>query len=103
MISTNHMKEAFTLENSYKLVEEEFSTLSDDIKKLTSSDKLELQNIAHYHLDGQGKSLRPMAVMLMAKSCNYHHTYDDSILHPQRVIAMISEMIHTASLIHDDV
>ena len=28
------MKEAFTLNNSYKLVEEEFSTLSEDIKKV---------------------------------------------------------------------
>lgn len=102
-ISTNYMKEAFTLQNSYKLVEEEFSTLSEDIKELTSSNKTELQSIAHYHIDGQGKSLRPMVVILMAKCCNYHHTYDDSILYPQRVIAMISEMIHTASLIHDDV
>ncbi|GAB1606707.1 decaprenyl-diphosphate synthase subunit 1-like [Argonauta hians] len=90
-------------EDSYKLVEDEFLMLNDDIKKLIYSIHPDLQEIAHYHLDGRGKSLRPMTVMLMAKSCNFHHIGDPTLLHSQYVIAMISEMIHIASLIHDDV
>ncbi|XP_014774212.1 all trans-polyprenyl-diphosphate synthase PDSS1 isoform X3 [Octopus bimaculoides] len=90
-------------ENSYKLVEDEFLMLNNDIKKLIYTIHPDLQEIAHYHLDGRGKSLRPMTVMLMAKSCNFHHIGDSTILHSQYVIAMISEMIHIASLMHDDV
>ncbi|XP_014774210.1 all trans-polyprenyl-diphosphate synthase PDSS1 isoform X2 [Octopus bimaculoides] len=95
-----HMKQ---FENSYKLVEDEFLMLNNDIKKLIYTIHPDLQEIAHYHLDGRGKSLRPMTVMLMAKSCNFHHIGDSTILHSQYVIAMISEMIHIASLMHDDV
>jgi decaprenyl-diphosphate synthase subunit 1 len=64
----------------------------------------ELVEISSYYFDGQGKALRPMVVMLMSRAVNYHLQHDDRhILHDQRRIAMISEMIHTASLIHDDV
>jgi decaprenyl-diphosphate synthase subunit 1 len=43
-----------------------------------------------------------MAV-LMAAACNNHTTGSPSVHSSQCTIAMISEMIHTASLIHDDV
>ncbi|GFG31646.1 hypothetical protein Cfor_12543 [Coptotermes formosanus] len=59
----------------------------------------ELQTIATYYFDGQGKALRPMVGMLMARAINYHIGLSAS----QRQVAMISEMIHSASLIHDDV
>jgi len=32
----------------------------------------ELDTIASYYFDGQGKALRPMVTMLMAKAINYH-------------------------------
>lgn len=32
----------------------------------------ELDTIAKYYFDGQGKALRPMVAMLMARAINYH-------------------------------
>ncbi|KOX73069.1 Decaprenyl-diphosphate synthase subunit 1 [Melipona quadrifasciata] len=62
----------------------------------------ELQTIATYYFDGKGKALRPMVAILMARAINYHKERN-GLLASQRQVAMISEMIHNASLIHDDV
>jgi decaprenyl-diphosphate synthase subunit 1 len=32
----------------------------------------ELQPISTYYFDGQGKAIRPMITMLMARAINYH-------------------------------
>lgn len=37
----------------------------------------ELKTIATYYFDGQGKALRPMVAMLMAKAINYHMQIED--------------------------
>lgn len=63
----------------------------------------ELYEIATYYFDGQGKAIRPMVALLMARTVNYHLYKKDRLLTSQREVAMISEMIHTASLVHDDV
>nr|KAG5695051.1 hypothetical protein BaRGS_032544 [Batillaria attramentaria] len=63
----------------------------------------DLGTITRYYFDGTGKAFRPMVVLLMAKACNFHHQANDAILESQRKIAMITEMLHTATLIHDDV
>ncbi|TDG40236.1 hypothetical protein AWZ03_013347 [Drosophila navojoa] len=64
----------------------------------------ELDTIACYYFDGQGKALRPMVTMLMAKALNYHlNNESHQLVHKQRQIALFSEMVHSASLVHDDV
>ncbi|KAG2458301.1 AB1IP protein, partial [Polypterus senegalus] len=65
--------------------------------------KAELKCLCDYYFDGKGKALRPMIVVLMARACNFHSNKTRELLPGQRSIAMISEMIHTASLVHDDV
>ncbi|KAK2155396.1 hypothetical protein LSH36_241g02035 [Paralvinella palmiformis] len=90
----------------YKLVAEDLSTLCNDIKKELSPSPAELKLLSQYHFDGKGKAFRPMVVMLAAKACNIHyhqHPTNNALLASQRVVAFIAEMIHTASLIHDDV
>ncbi|KAJ8307465.1 hypothetical protein KUTeg_015549 [Tegillarca granosa] len=91
--------------NPFKLVEHDLATISDDIKKKLMSERLELRSMAQYLFDGQGKLFRPLVVLLMAQALNCHNSKCDngSLLSPQKEIAMIAEMIHTASLIHDDV
>ncbi|XP_070536035.1 all trans-polyprenyl-diphosphate synthase PDSS1-like isoform X2 [Ptychodera flava] len=89
--------------NPEKLTETELSHLCDDIKKELNSSKSNLGEISHYLFDGKGKAFRPMTVLLTAKACNYHCGRGSEVLSPQYRIAMISEMLHTASLIHDDV
>ncbi|KAK3586580.1 hypothetical protein CHS0354_027064 [Potamilus streckersoni] len=89
--------------NPYKLVETELANLYVEIKQEVITSKHELREIAEYYFDGKGKGFRPMLVMLASKALNFHKTEEEKLLNSQRRVAMIAEMIHTASLIHDDV
>ncbi|XP_061515482.1 all trans-polyprenyl-diphosphate synthase PDSS1 isoform X4 [Anopheles gambiae] len=90
----------------YILLEDELKYIFEDIRQEISraTNHQELNKIAVYYFDGQGKAFRPMVAILMAKALNYHmHNENSDVMNAQRQIAMISEMIHTASLVHDDV
>lgn len=50
------------------------------------------QHLKHY----QGKRLRPALMLLMAKACG-------RVVSPHHTLAAVVEMIHTATLVHDDV
>ncbi|XP_055399630.1 all trans-polyprenyl-diphosphate synthase PDSS1 isoform X6 [Bubalus kerabau] len=63
----------------------------------------ELREMSEYHFDGKGKAFRPIIVVLMARACNIHHNNSRNVQASQRAIALIAEMIHTASLVHDDI
>ncbi|KAK7480973.1 hypothetical protein BaRGS_00027788 [Batillaria attramentaria] len=103
--SSSHVESstAKTIQDPYHLVEKEMSTLCDSIRQELSINQGDLGTITRYYFDGTGKAFRPMVVLLMAKACNFHHQANDAILESQRKIAMITEMLHTATLIHDDV
>ena len=58
-----------------------------------------VQPIAAYYFDGQGKSIRPQIVLTLAKAVCGERSVSEEVMK----IAMIAEMIHTGSLIHDDV
>ncbi|KAG5325912.1 DPS1 synthase, partial [Acromyrmex heyeri] len=90
--------------NPYTLIEDDLKDIFVDIRtKLIKNTSLEeLQPISTYYFDGQGKAIRPMFTILMARAINYHKGKND-LLYSQRQIAMISEMIHNASLLHDDI
>jgi octaprenyl-diphosphate synthase len=77
--------------------------LRDDLREVDwvlreslSSDVALIRQVAEYIIAGGGKRLRPALVLLAAKACGYrgtqHHT-----------VAAVIEMIHTATLLHDDV
>uniref|UniRef100_A0A182JSE6 All trans-polyprenyl-diphosphate synthase PDSS1 n=1 Tax=Anopheles christyi TaxID=43041 RepID=A0A182JSE6_9DIPT len=85
----------------YVLLEEELKNIYEDIRQeiVLATNHPELGKIATYYFDGQGKAFRPMITLLMAKALKS----DSTITKGQRQVAMISEMIHTASLVHDDV
>ncbi|ESO87681.1 hypothetical protein LOTGIDRAFT_219858 [Lottia gigantea] len=88
----------------HRLVEEQISSLTLQIKQELQGASQELYKLVEYYFDGQGKLFRPMVVLLMSQACNQHHDFSQSLItEDQNKIAMISEMIHTASLIHDDV
>ncbi|CAG9133084.1 unnamed protein product [Plutella xylostella] len=85
-----------------KLIRSMRNRLQAELERNTNQS--ELNTIATYYFDGQGKALRPMVAILMARAINYHvYGENSAILPSQRQVAMISEMIHSASLIHDDV
>uniref|UniRef100_H2MCD3 Prenyl (decaprenyl) diphosphate synthase, subunit 1 n=1 Tax=Oryzias latipes TaxID=8090 RepID=H2MCD3_ORYLA len=86
------------LEDPFTLAQKDLTTLYDDIKKELFISRTELKSLCDYYFDGRGKAIRPIIVVLMARALNIHN-----LLPGQKAIAMITEMIHTASLVHDDV
>jgi len=60
------------------------------------SDVVLIRQVADYIIGGGGKRLRPALVLLAARACGYDgpHRY---------TLAAVIEMIHTATLLHDDV
>ena len=60
------------------------------------SDVALIRQVSEYIIGGGGKRLRPSLLLLAAQACGYegdrHHT-----------LAAVVEMIHTATLLHDDV
>lgn len=67
-----------------------------------SSNRVELLQISRYYFDGSGKSIRPLIICAMARIINREQN-QQTLLSAQRQIALIAEMIHVASLIHDDI
>jgi len=66
------------------------------LRESLASDVLLIRQVAEYIIAGGGKRLRPAVLLLAASACGYrggaHHT-----------LAAVLEMIHTATLLHDDV
>ncbi|XP_022063730.2 decaprenyl-diphosphate synthase subunit 1 [Acanthochromis polyacanthus] len=91
------------LKDPFTLAQRDLTSLYDDIKKELFVSKDELKFLCDYYFDGKGKAIRPMIVVLMARALNIHSNRSGDLLPGQRAIAMITEMIHTASLVHDDV
>ena len=65
-------------------------------ESLTSRSDL-LNKINNYLLDASGKKLRPLLALVTAKACS------GSINQKAVACAAVSELIHTATLLHDDV
>merc|ERR1719422_2969284 len=87
----------------------QLSGLMEDIHTELDSELVvssEMGNLAKYYFDGGGKSVRPCIAMCVGHMANTHQ--DEGAHHiekvdRQRSIAVVSEMIHTASLVHDDI
>nr|XP_003222159.2 PREDICTED: decaprenyl-diphosphate synthase subunit 1 [Anolis carolinensis] len=87
----------------FKLGRKDLKNLYEDIQKELRASTTDLREMCEYYFDGKGKAFRPMIVVLMARACNFHHKSSGEVQASQRSIALIAEMIHTASLVHDDV
>lgn len=86
------------------LVQNELAALTGNIESLLKSDSPVLEAAAAYFFQGQqGKHFRPSVVLLMAQATAAHAQQPAVANESQRRLAEISEMIHTASLLHDDV
>ena len=84
----------------FSLVADDISNLNNSVKKILASETTTaLGSIARYFFEhNTGKKMRPALVLLFARALNNGIIYP-----PQRRLAEITEMIHTASLLHDDV
>ena len=77
-------------------VEQEFAAVNQMIVDRLHSDVELVENIGHYIVEGGGKRLRPVVVLLSAMVCGYRGEQHITA-------AVIVEFIHTATLLHDDV
>lgn len=78
------------------LVEQDFQSVNSQILACLHSKAGIINDLGRYIVQAGGKRLRPLVVLLIARACGYsdkHHTD----------LATIVELIHTATLLHDDV
>ncbi|VAW52760.1 Octaprenyl diphosphate synthase, partial [hydrothermal vent metagenome] len=77
------------------LCQNDMQAVDKIIHQRLSSDVTLVNQLSHYIVNSGGKRLRPLLVLLSARSFNYagdkHH-----------LLAAIIEFIHTATLLHDD-
>jgi all-trans-nonaprenyl-diphosphate synthase len=80
-------------------VEADLALLTDNLKNLVGARHKILYAAAEHLFGAGGKRIRPAIVLLLARAT----LPDQSITSRHRRLAEITEMIHTASLVHDDV
>lgn len=78
-------------------VSEEMKVFEEKFKESMKSDVALLDKITHYIIKRKGKQMRPMFVFLTAKTIN-QEVKEESYL-----AASLIELLHTATLVHDDV
>ncbi|MEM9091337.1 MAG: solanesyl diphosphate synthase [Cyanobacteria bacterium P01_F01_bin.53] len=80
-------------------VEADLALLTDNLKNLVGARHKILYAAAEHLFGAGGKRIRPAIVLLLARAT----AVDQGITSRHRRLAEITEMIHTASLVHDDV
>ncbi len=84
------------LDSAISLVRTEMKNVDHIIRNRLKSDIALIDNMGAYITQSGGKRLRPLILLLSARCCGYqgnHHI----------LLSAIIEMIHTATLLHDDV
>jgi octaprenyl-diphosphate synthase len=78
------------------LLRDDLLAVDHVLRRALDSDVVLISQVAEYIIGGGGKKLRPALLLLTARAFDYggvhHHT-----------LAAVVEMIHTATLLHDDV
>jgi len=78
------------------LIETELKTFEGKFKEAVTSNTLLLDRVMRYVVKRKGKQLRPMFVFLAAKLCG-------NVNESTYRAASLVELLHTATLVHDDV
>lgn len=78
------------------LVDDDFRAVDATIQSELHSEVALINQLGHYIINGGGKRLRPLLLLLTARLCGCEHR--DYI-----ELAAVIEFIHTATLLHDDV
>ena len=85
-----------TLDFLNPVIGDDMAAVDRVLRESLRSDVVLIREVANHIIAGGGKRLRPALLLLAARACGYegrdHHT-----------LAAAIEMIHTATLLHDDV
>jgi octaprenyl-diphosphate synthase len=84
------------MEKAEQLLREELTALNPHLKRAIASDNEWVNKIMYYLVKRKGKQLRPILTLLCAKSCG---TINESSFRAANLV----EILHTATLVHDDV
>ena len=84
------------IEKLRALVAEDAAAVDKLIRARLYSDVVLINQLSHYIIAGGGKRLRPLLVLLSAKAAGYEGSKHIDV-------AVILELVHTATLLHDDV
>lgn len=79
-----------------KLIADDMSAVEAKLTKNTASEYSFVDMAVQHVVEGGGKRLRPILVVLSAKTCGYKGA-------DAHTLAAVVELIHVASLVHDDV
>jgi len=79
------------------LVQDDFAAVSALMESELHAKIRLIDELCHHILDGGGKRIRPLLLLLVAKACGY----EDGNAHVRMAAAI--EYFHTATLLHDDV
>ncbi len=84
------------MEEMYRPVRKEMDAVEDCLLELSRSDNMVVSEVVSRLVNAGGKRLRPALLLIGAKACGYSG---------ERAVklAVAVELVHTASLIHDDV
>ena len=85
-----------SLEAIRSVVEADMQSVDRVIRKRLHSDVVLIRQISEYIISGGGKRMRPMLVLLAAGLYGYQGA-------ARHELAAVIELIHTATLLHDDV
>ena len=86
----------------FDLINSDLTQLNHNLKKMVSAKHPILYAAAEHLFNAGGKRIRPSIVLLISKA-TINSAYTHSILPEHKRLAEITEIIHTASLVHDDV
>jgi octaprenyl-diphosphate synthase len=84
------------IEEMRRLVLEDSQAVDRLIRARLYSDVVLINQLSHYIIAGGGKRLRPLLALLGAKAAGYEGSRHIDV-------AVIIELVHTATLLHDDV
>nr|QCI08684.1 Prenyl transferase [Sphondylothamnion multifidum] len=85
--------------NLFSSVEKDLSQLNTNLQEMIKAKHPVLYAAAKHLFDAGGKRLRPTIILMIAKYTNNNQI----ILSEHKRLAEITEIIHTASLVHDDI
>ena len=88
------------IQDAFELVMTPLGDVKDSLKAIIPPDSAVLAETVEHSLVGGGKYLRPVVTLLSGQAS---HAQSEAEVHHTVEVAAVAEMIHVATLLHDDV